>query len=235
MLCKSCRHWITADAPACRTCGTLMRADAVAYDLLLPDRRRVKLPEAATIGRGGHNTIKLDDPSVSRTHARIFVRDGTAMIEDAASSYGTYLNGHPVTAPEVLADGARIRIGDTRLVIERRRPDFASGRTRVVAPIPHTGQLTGVSPEAHLRIRPEWALKRLDADEGTKRFVLKDLDGGGHVRLGPEDAALFERLNGETSLAKLREDARERFGPYGEYRLAALVGDLSDAGLLING
>ncbi|WP_028067850.1 FHA domain-containing protein [Solirubrobacter soli] len=211
-----------------------MRADAVAYDLLLPDHRRVKLTENATIGRGLHNTVMLDDPSVSRTHARIFVRDGTAVIEDAASSYGTFLNGHAVTAPEALADGARIRLGDTRLVVERRRPDFLSGRTRVVPAIPHTGQLTGVSPEARLHLRPGWALKRLDADEGPNRFVLKDLDGGGHVRLGPEDAALFEQLDGETSLAKLREEACERFGPYGEYRLAALVGDLSDAGLLVN-
>jgi pSer/pThr/pTyr-binding forkhead associated (FHA) protein len=46
-----------------------------------------------TIGRDPDNTVRLADPTVSRVHARISSTAGGALLEDAGSSYGTWLDG----------------------------------------------------------------------------------------------------------------------------------------------
>ena len=53
------------------------------------------------------------------------------------------------------------------------------------------------------RIRSGYALKRLEADEGRKRWVLKDLDTNTFLRLRDNDAQLFEQLDGTRSLVDL--------------------------------
>jgi FHA domain len=77
-------------------------ASGVAYDL----------SAGATLGRGDVE-IQLDDPFASSQHARI-IRQGRALvIEDLGSTNGTYLNEEPLTGPQPLHDGDRIRIGDS--------------------------------------------------------------------------------------------------------------------------
>jgi pSer/pThr/pTyr-binding forkhead associated (FHA) protein len=74
----------------------------VAYDLM----------EGATLGRGDVE-IRLEDPYASSRHARIS-RDGHVLIlEDLGSTNGTYLNEEPLSGPQPLYDGDRIRIGDS--------------------------------------------------------------------------------------------------------------------------
>jgi hypothetical protein len=74
----------------------------VAYDLL----------EGVTLGRGDVE-IKLEDPFASTRHAKIVRQGRTLVIEDLGSTNGTYLNGEPLTGPQPLHDGDRIRIGDS--------------------------------------------------------------------------------------------------------------------------
>ena len=50
--------------------------------------------ESAQIGRGRVNQVCLDEPSVSRNHARIFVEDEQYFIEDLQSRNGTWINGN---------------------------------------------------------------------------------------------------------------------------------------------
>ena len=64
------------------------------------------------------------------------------------------------------------------------------------------------------RVRSGWALKRLAADEGVERFVLRDLEGGAFVRMDADDAALFELLDGNRTVAELLTEA-ERVGRAG--------------------
>ena len=84
-----------------------------------------------TIGRAPGATLVLSDPTVSRVHARI---TGDGVLEDAGSSHGTYLDGTRLTGPSPLHDGAKIRLGDAELRVERRRGDEEAGRTIVVRP-----------------------------------------------------------------------------------------------------
>src|SRR4051812_49966593 len=84
-----------------------------------------------TIGRAPGASLVLADPSVSRVHARI---SADAVLEDAGSSHGTWLDGVRVTGPSPLHDGAKIKLGDLELRVERRRDTAEAGRTIVVRP-----------------------------------------------------------------------------------------------------
>jgi pSer/pThr/pTyr-binding forkhead associated (FHA) protein/cbb3-type cytochrome oxidase subunit 3 len=75
----------------------------VAYDI--PD-------SGATLGRGDVE-IQLEDPFASGRHARISRQGYVLVIEDLGSTNGTYLNGEPLSGPQPLHPGDRIRIGDS--------------------------------------------------------------------------------------------------------------------------
>jgi FHA domain len=70
-----------------------------------------ELGSGATLGRGDVE-IRLDDPFASSRHARIFREGHVFVIEDLGSTNGTYLNDEPLTGPQPLHPGDRIRIGD---------------------------------------------------------------------------------------------------------------------------
>jgi putative peptide zinc metalloprotease protein len=197
------------------------------FDLLLGDATRVPLAGRVTLGRSPDATVVLDDPSVSRLHAQIRQGDGgEPVVEDAGSSHGTFVDGVRVRKPTRLHDGARIRLGDSELVVERRRDAAEAGRTIVVPA--STSELPALGPQ----LRSGYALKRLEAAEGTRRWVLRDLENGTFRRLGDIDAALLAQLDGRHSLPELIADAERRFGPDGSTRLAGLLADLGDRGLL---
>ena len=102
-------------------------------EIVLPDRSRFALARELTIGRASGNTVRLIDESVSRVHARISPGPGgAAVLEDAGSSYGTWLDGRLVRSPTPLREGSRIRLGNLQLEVERLRDERESGRTIVV-------------------------------------------------------------------------------------------------------
>ncbi|GEM_PF-3186379 len=69
-----------------------------------------------SIGRSKDNTIPLDDPAVSKKHAKITRgRDGKYYLEDMGSSIGTRINGQPITTPVILQKDCIIRIGSVQM------------------------------------------------------------------------------------------------------------------------
>jgi pSer/pThr/pTyr-binding forkhead associated (FHA) protein len=77
---------------------------------------------AATIGRLPDNTIVIDNPAVSGHHACV-LRDGDRfVVEDLASTNGTFLNGARVTR-QPLADGDVVRVGQHTLVFDQPPDD----------------------------------------------------------------------------------------------------------------
>ncbi len=68
--------------------------------------------DGATLGRGDVE-IRLDDPFASSRHARITRQGHMVVIEDLGSTNGTYLNDEPLSGPQPLHPGDRIRIGDS--------------------------------------------------------------------------------------------------------------------------
>ena len=244
MLCRSCRRRAAATA-FCRHCGAPVEGSNGALELVLADHTRVPLVHDMTIGRAPDSTLQLDDPAVSRRQASISVGrdgDGGVALEDAGSSYGTFLDGRRLEGPAPLRDGSMIRMGNQELVVERRRDEAEAGRTVVVLPgeslvVPATGAGASVAPASgrfgsHPKVRSGYALKRLEASEGDRRWVLRDLESDRFLQMSDADARLFELLDGRRSLAELVREAEQRDGAEGPARLARLLGELADRGLL---
>jgi hypothetical protein len=240
MLCRECRRQVSRGAAFCGACGAPVGGGDGPLELVLSGGERVPLVDDVVIGRSPGSTLRLDDPSVSRTHARISADE--ARIEDAGSSHGTWVDGAMLDAPAPLRDGMRIRIGDQELTIERRREGAEAGRTIVVRPgaslvVDSVGAGAGVAAQAtqfgvRPRMRSGYALKRMDADEGPRRWVLRDLSRDGYLRLSDNDAQLLELLDGTRSLVDLIGEAEQRFGGAGPARLARLLADLGERGFL---
>jgi pSer/pThr/pTyr-binding forkhead associated (FHA) protein len=241
MLCPSCRRQLDRGGGFCLNCGTPRPGHVAPLELVLGDRTRVPVVEEMTIGRAPGSTVVLEDPTVSRVHARISGNNGGATIEDAGSSHGTWVDGTRIDRPIQLRDGIKLRLGDQEMLVERRRENTESGRTIVVRPgaslvVPAMGRpdVTSQATQFGLkpRIRSGYALKRLEADEGRKRWVLKDLNTNTYLRLSDNDAKIFEQLDGSRSLVDLIGFSEQRFGPAGPARLARLLADLGERGFL---
>ena len=88
--------------------------------LVSDDGEQFPVGDGATIGRLPECTITLDDPAVSRRHARLVVDDGVLHVEDLGSTNGIKHNGEKTTRA-VLRDGDRIDIGGSRLTFTATR------------------------------------------------------------------------------------------------------------------
>ncbi|MEI9952930.1 MAG: FHA domain-containing protein [Pseudomonadota bacterium] len=64
-----------------------------------------------TIGRKSSCDLVLDDPQVSREHARVIVSDASAAIQDLSSGNGVQVNGRRIQGLQRLVVGDRIQIG----------------------------------------------------------------------------------------------------------------------------
>ena len=73
--------------------------------------RKFKIGDLAVIGRGGDTAVTLEDPEVSRNHARVSKSDvGAYLLEDLGSKNGTQVNGLPITR-HLLSFGDKIQVG----------------------------------------------------------------------------------------------------------------------------
>jgi pSer/pThr/pTyr-binding forkhead associated (FHA) protein len=91
------------------------------------DRTVNLLPGNYLIGRGPQCHIVLDDPRVSRAHARLTVDGAGVAIEDIGSANGVYINGDRIAALVRMKHGDGVVIGDQELWFEvakseQRRP-----------------------------------------------------------------------------------------------------------------
>jgi hypothetical protein len=87
------------------------------------------LAGALTIGRDQGADLVLDDPGVSRNHARVTADAEGVVIEDLGSSNGTFVNGQALTAPQRLAEGDNIQLGTAILELT-----LQTGETQLLDP-----------------------------------------------------------------------------------------------------
>ena len=74
--------------------------------------KRFSIDQKVSIaGRSPEATIFIDDPSVSRMHAKLFFSQASTTIEDLGSSNGTFLNDKPVQVKSSIKNGDMIRLG----------------------------------------------------------------------------------------------------------------------------
>lgn len=77
-------------------------------------------PPGFTIGRGTDADVRINDPGVSRLHARVSVHDDSGdpriTIEDMGSTNGIIVDGRRVQTSQ-LRDGSRVELGSTRMLV----------------------------------------------------------------------------------------------------------------------
>ena len=182
-----------------------------------------------TIGRGSDNDIVIDDPTVSRNHARVEYRDGRALIRDLGSANGVQINGGRVQEG-ALQPGSSIKLGNSELVLSRKAPASSQASPEVLAddPIPSfdSGQGAGSIGATVIRGRtasnPAWLVVR----SGKRRGSSFDLRQGDHtIGRGHDNNIVVE----DAEVSRAHAVLRYRDGHFSLHDLA------SPAGTMVNG
>jgi predicted component of type VI protein secretion system len=115
--------------------------------------------DSMSIGREASNDIVIQDPELSRNHARISRRGGAFVLEDLGSTNGTFINRQRITSPRTLAPGDEIGLGENVVIVlqgEGAAPTVAAPArpappTRQPAPPPQAQYAPPppASPQAH--------------------------------------------------------------------------------------
>jgi signal transduction histidine kinase len=112
MLCPKCQRDNSPDAVRCVHCGSSTAIAALEVTRgSLAERLYYLGPRHYTIGRAAHNDLALQEPSISKSHARLVYQDGAFSVEDDKSLHGVYVNAAKTTrAP--LVHGALLQLGN---------------------------------------------------------------------------------------------------------------------------
>lgn len=124
-----------------------------------------------TIGRAADCHVTLDDPLVSRRHARIVRSADRVVIEDMDSRNGVLVNGTRVRGMSQLRHGARVRVGTQEFVFHDQAIASATSIRRV------TGELR-LCASCHLPYPRQ--LMSCPACEDTEQIDEDTLSGGGY-------------------------------------------------------
>jgi predicted component of type VI protein secretion system len=103
--------------------------------------------DVVTIGRDVNNDIVLNDAEVSRNHARLTAQSGGYLIEDLASTNGTFVNGQRLIGPKLLNPGDVVGLGET-IVLEFNFVADAGATVVSAAPMPPMGEPMMAPPPA---------------------------------------------------------------------------------------
>jgi hypothetical protein len=96
------------------------------------DGRRLPLTVGEhVIGRDPDVEIRVDQPTVSRRHARLVITTDGTVLEAFVSKNGTFVAGERVSAPVQLTDGDAIRVGSVQMTFHVRT-SLASEETQLL-------------------------------------------------------------------------------------------------------
>lgn len=177
------------------------------------------------LGRSRSVDLLLEDPQVSRQHARLLVSNVGVLVEDLGSTNGVFVNEARIWAPTALGDGDRLMIGSFELTLR------AGHRLKTPTPRPIPVRTERASPsEPPPSASPT---ERADAFDTLGRLAERMLTLGktdvalrlvsGHLR-----TLLHAAREGQAIPVKMR-DAASRVA----LRLACATGDARHADIAI--
>ncbi len=163
---------------------------------LHPPRRIGPDLPVLTVGRTPDNGLVLNDPAISRSHARLTWEDGTVWLQDLGSRHGTFVNGTRLQERRSVGLGDEIRLGPLPLRLE--------ADTLPTQPMPVSALQTQTVALAELRARTD---AQTSADLDLVHTLSVDLVG----EVAPDAMVhqlltrLGQRLSARTATALLRD------------------------------
>jgi putative peptide zinc metalloprotease protein len=253
MLCRVCRIHVRRDFPYCLACGAL-RKGAKVEQFTAPQLRWGEPPTVVSltrpeisVGRDADNDVVLDDPSVSRWHARIVRGADGFRVLDLGSFNGTAVRApdgaeRPATADDPpLSDAATVFFGDVETTFTQPRSVEVGGRTQLRGTEHTVLRAADARPEEApaatepLSARPErrsgWALKQVPGS-GDPRWVLRNTRTGTYLSLNEREVFVWKRLDGEHTIRDLLFAYFHEFGQLALPRIEAAVRSFAAAGLV---
>ena len=124
--------------------GFSLRAGELRFEI--PSKGQV------SVGRLPDSDLQLDDPSVSRRHALMQMKDGKVLVCDVGSSFGTTINGQRLEPNKwyTVPDGASVQWAHQEMKLESAAPP---------PPPPGSGQHRQVGMESALKATPGYLLQ----------------------------------------------------------------------------
>src|SRR5262249_51876102 len=121
--------------------------------------------QTATIGRLGDNTIVIESPAVSGHHARVFRNGESFVVEDLASTNGTFVNGKRVSR-HTLTTGDVVRIGKQhKLLFDEQGGDAPAQPEAIEAMTSNPGDTMYLDADKHKALLT-W-LKQAEAESAA--------------------------------------------------------------------
>ena len=124
----------------------------------------------------------MDDPTVSRHHARITVQDGKYQVQDLSSTSGTRVGGKDVTFAQI-ASGDTIKLGNTEIGFNGagKYQEKFPAREEVKAPVGNPGDTRVINKPAAAMA---WLAMTSGSDTGS---TYKLREGANHIGREPGD------------------------------------------------
>jgi two-component system, cell cycle response regulator len=177
----------------------------------------------STLGRAKEATLSIDEPSISRGHARV-VRDeaGGYVLEDLGSTNGTFVNGRRVSRV-MLTSGDRIQLGRTLLLRFALVDEQEEALQRRLYETSTRDALTGLINRRCLLDRLGFEIRRASAEGRDTGMLMIDID---HFKKVNDT---FGHLTGDHVLRELATSAGalirvgDLFARYGGEEFVAMI------------
>src|SRR5215510_3363497 len=102
--------------------------------------------DVVTLGRDVNNDVVINDAEVSRNHGRLTSQSGGYLIEDLASTNGTFVNGQRLIGPKLLNPSDVVGLGET-IVLEYSYVADAGATVVASAPAPRMAEPPTAPPQ----------------------------------------------------------------------------------------
>jgi len=128
-----------------------------------------------TLGRRASSTHRIDDASISGTHASVIATGTEYVVNDEGSTNGTYVNGQRITEPTPLRDGDRVQLGPIVLLFSRVHSVEEEALKRTYDAVMRDS-LTGAFNRKHLMERLESELAFAKRHRAPLSLIVFDVD-----------------------------------------------------------
>jgi pSer/pThr/pTyr-binding forkhead associated (FHA) protein len=174
--------------------------------------RRIELSRPVEIGRQDGLDLVLQDPLVSRRHARLSEAREGVTVEDLGSRNGTFVNGNEVIGPTLVTAGDQILIGVS--VVQLRSADQVAERPSAVRAVP-----PGLAAPART---PDYLPADLAAGSESPRQAAMAV-GGRQQAPGPGAAGRKVEVPGLDPLLDVHTKRRAALAPLAMFAVVALA------------